>query len=270
MSTKRVKVEWFKHPGALDEAYQQIGMLFAFATDIDKDEVHQVCHEWVKCRDYLHDAVRTQITGKPSSIYGFNFNINNNPNIDLKKTRMLVTKGDMKDAEVGEFKDKMKSALKLLRHFEKRVGISLSKMAEVDTEGSGKKFIAMFSSSPAWLKSPHLVSMYTFLIRLGDKRIEFKDAKSLREGFRKLYELHKSGKLDDNDAKYLGKMHNKLHTIMDKRNSMFIKKEGYHKIYFDDILIRDFHNYGGILSLCDGVTPDKELNEIIKKEWKNV
>lgn len=263
---KKKKLEWFPKPKSLNEIYQQTGMVFAFVS-APKDGL-KVCHEWVKCRDFLHDAVRTQITGKECGIFGFKFDTKLNPPIDLRKTRMVVSKHNLSDATLPQFRQKMVSALAILNHFEKQAGVSLSKMEEIDATGSGKKAVFLFTSPRLWITSPFLVSMYTFLIRLGDKELKFKNARELKKRLKELNDRVKAGKLNDNDAQYLGASWNRLHDIIKKRNTLFPKEKGWHDIYFKDIGISGFHNNCGILSLAKAQTACNEMNKRMKEVMK--
>jgi hypothetical protein len=261
--SKLLTVEWFKNPKHLSEIYQQTGMIFAFVTSPKLGT--KVCHEWVKCRDFLHDAVRSQVTGKSCGIYGFSFDPAQNPNLDMKKMRMLVSKHDLADKTIEDFKNKMKAALVLINHYEKQAKISLSKMQEVNPSGSNKKVIYLFTGSGIWMTSPFLVSMYTFLIRLGDKELKFTTSSELLKEFSDLQEKAKTGKISDNDANYLCASGNKMHFIIKNRNILFPKKDGLHDIFFAGYDINSFHNGCGIRSLSLSQTPDKSLNTRIKE-----
>ena len=259
------KVKWFSgSKESLSEIYQQTGMLFAFMSS-PKDG-GRACHPWVKCRDFMHDAVRAQITMGSCSIYGFNFLAGENPPIDLKKTRILVTKDKVSEMTEAQFKNKMKAALALVNHFEKYAGVSLSKLIKVDPTGSNKENVFLFLGPVMWMQSPFLVSMYTFLIRLGDKELTFKNPADLRKKFKALYDNNKkkaSG--GDNDAGYLGASWNKLHIIIKNRNKLFPKENGVHDIFFKGYDINSFHNRGGIRSLATAYTPDENLNKHIRE-----
>jgi hypothetical protein len=263
---KQITVEWFKAPKSLSEIYQQTGMLFAFISSPGKGS--KVCHEWVKCRDFLHDAMRSQITNTSCAIYGFTFNPTTNPIIDLKKTRMLISKDGLKEEGVAGFKKKMQSGLVLVNHFERYAKVSLSKLEEVDPEGSNKKLVYMFTGPQMWMTSPFLISMYTFLIRLGDKEFEFETVVELQERFKDLHEKYKTGNLLDNDANYIGKSWDKLHLFIKNRTKLFPKKNGVHDIFHGKYNINSFHNGGGIWSLSSAITPDNALNERVKELTK--
>lgn len=260
---EHVKVGWFPKLSNLCEIYQQTGMLFAFVSSPQKGLLQ--CHEWVKCRDFLADAVRSQITNKPCSVYGFVFNTDKNPAIDLNKMRMMVTKPSLTNKNIPEFKKKIRAGLKLLNHFENMIGVSKTKVSEVDTAKQNKyKSIFLFTGSVIWLKSPFLVSMYSFLIRLGDKEISFKNNLELKTKLKELADGHESGKLCDNDANYLRKGWNKLDLIMKNRSKLFPTKNKVHDIYWKPYSINTFHTYTGIFSLFKSFTPDKDLNKKIK------
>ena len=263
VNDEQIKIDWFKKPKSLSEIYQQTGMCFAFVTS--PSEGRRVCHEWVKCRDFLHDAVRVQLTKKPCVVFGFTFNTGVNPPIDLKKMRMLVTKHDMNANGIDSFRHKMANALELVNHFEKVAKVSLTKLEEVDASGSGKPAVFLFTGSSMWMSSPFLVSMYTFLIRLGDKELVFKTAKDLKEKFKNLNDRSKAGELNDNDASYLGVSWDKMHDIITKRDTLFQKKDGFHDVYFKEFDINSFHNSAGLYNLSRATTMDVELNKKMKE-----
>jgi hypothetical protein len=241
-------------------------MLFTFVSSPEKGS--KACHEWVKCRDFLHDAVRSQITRTPCAIYGFTFSSEKNPKIDLKKMRMLISKNGFKEEDAVGFAKKMQAGLALVNHFEDYAKVTLSKLEEMDPEGSNKKLVYMFTGPRMWMTSPFLISMYTFLIRLGDKEIVFKNADDLKEKFKSLHDAFKEGKLSDNDANYLGKSWDKLHVFIKNRTMLFPKKDGVHDVFHGTYNINSFHNYGGIWSLASCQTPDTDLNARVQELTK--
>ena len=261
---KLASVKWFKNPKNLNEIYQQTGTVFAFAS-LQKDSLAQ-CHEWVKCRDFLPDAVRSQITGKKCSIYGFSFDTENNPNIDLDKIRMLVSKGSLNNAGVPKFRKKIKSGLKLLNHFEDIAEVPKTKVVRVDSS-SQKKYKAafLFSGPSMWLSSPFLVSMYTFLIRLGDKELEFTNNEELEKELDSLVLKQEKGKINDNDACYLKNSWNKMKLIIENRSKLFPEKDNVHDVYLEEYTISAFHNRSGLNSLTKCCTMDPKLNIVMKE-----
>lgn len=260
---KQITVEWFKAPRKLSEIYQQTGMIFSFVSSPENGS--QMCHEWVKCRDFLHDAVLAQLTNSPCSVYGFTFNPDLNPKVDMKRMRMIVSKDGLKALDVDNFRTKMQSGLKLLNHFEKYARVSLSKLQELNPKGSNKESVFLFIGPHMWMTSPFLISMYSFLIRLGDKNIEFETVEDLKNQFKILYDNYISGKLSDNDANYIGNSWNKLHLFIKNRIKLFPKKNGVHDIFYAGFRTESFHNSGGIRSLALFQTPDTDLNKRIEE-----
>lgn len=261
---KLTKVQWFKNPQSLAEIYQQTGTVFAFASLQEGDLIQ--CHEWVKCRDFLPDAIRSQMTGKQCSIYGFTFDPKNNPNIGLDKIKMLVSNGGLEKLGIPAFKEKIKSGLKLLNHFEDIADVPKTKVVKVDESGQEKyEAVFLFSGPPMWLSSPFLVSMYTFLIRLGDKELEFTDNTELEKGLKSLVDKQEEGKLNDNDACYLKNSWNKMKLIVENRSELFPEKNNVHDVYWKEYSISEFHNVSGLNSLTRCCTMDSNLNTTMKK-----
>lgn len=268
--SKLTKVEWFKKSSiglGLNEIYQSTGIMFAFVSS-PLNGLCQ-CHEWVKCRDFLPDAAKSQVTNKKCSIYGFTFDPAKNPIVDLNKMRMMVTKIFSKDTnifeKIPEFKQKIKSSLKLLNHFESIAGVTKSKITKVDPTGQDTyKSIFLFTGSVMWMRSPFLISIYSFLIRLGDKEFQFINNAELKTEFKKLAGYHASGKINDNDASYLSNSWDKLDLIIKNRSKLFPIKNKVHDIYWKDYNISQFHNRTGLDSLVKSITPDEALNDMIK------
>ena len=265
MLEKTVTVEWFPSADLLVEAYQQTEFKFSFAGPPDKNEIFKQCHIWTKCRDFLPDAVRATIINKTFSIYGFNFNPNNNPMLDLATMRMLVYKSDLKLANKIEFEDKMFFGLNLLNHYEKIMKINPSILYRVKEDYNDKP-VYLFRGNGEWMRSPFLISLYTFLIRLGDKKIVFRNNQGLMDKYRILITKHALGKIYDNDIGYLNSMWNILHIILENRETLTYSNKSMDPL-FKDLLIDNnlFHNRTGIRSLSQATTPIQERNKTVKK-----
>lgn len=266
------EVEWFKSTGLLNEIYQKTGVVFAFMSADGKQ-----CHPWVKCRDFLHDGVRTQITGETSEIYGFEFVKGVNPEINLKSMHMLVSKNDLKTEEdLSAFDRKIMCGLKLLRHFEKIAKRRYSSIIQIPKANLPKthKAVYLFNGPGMWVSSPFLISMYSFLIRLGDKEIKFKNKDTLMEQLELIAKSPNDvGKnlAVDNDIDYLRICWKHLWKIIEAQKELFTPSEdGLHNIYRNSsISLSAFHNYSGIVSLVKGGSSDKELNIKAKEMFKN-
>lgn len=252
MPSTKLKVKWFKQTD-LGEIYQNVRMQFAFLSS-PKNGSKQ-CHSWAFCRDFLHDAARTQAIGTASNIFGFKFIKNENPPVDMVRTRMLVKQDKLEKKDIPIFEEKLKASLRLLNHYEKMAGISLSKFQKVDDE---KLNVWAFNSPGMWMKAPQLVSMYSLLLRLGDKKFKFKDNEALRKVLKKQSETKKN----DKDSIYLKKCWDKLDLVIKNKDKLFPK--GTYNAY-KNIDINKFHNSSGIFTLC-GFNPSlPELTVKFKK-----
>jgi len=241
----------------LNEIYQPTKMQFSFVS-APKDGSRQ-CHSLAQCRDFLHDAAKAQLTKGSCSIYGFKYAAGSNPAVDLKKMRMLVTKAGLTKDGLKAFEEKMKRAIKLLHHYEGIAGWTKSTLSKVRTD-KPEDNMWLFVGPVGWMKAPSLVSMYTFLIRLGDKDIgEYKTTKDLVARFENLTKTFKGS---DNDVSYLRACFDKMHLVIKHRTKLFTPVA---KTNFFKCELGTLHNNGGIFKLCSYMSPDKDLNNRLKK-----
>ena len=222
----------------LVEIYQVLGIQYAF---LSPDNVQ--CHPWIKCRDFLHDALRCHITGKKEGIYGFSYNPGTNPPLDLEKMRMMVKREPTKaESNAPENTKKMiDSALDIVRCVEDYSGIEPLSDVYYTTED---KDTYVFEGAVDWMESTFMISLYTFLIRLGAKKIKFKDKKELDSKLKKLC----ASRVADNDTNYLKTVLPFIYKIAEKRKELkYVKENG--KRLFEGQTINLFHNYTGIVAL---------------------
>jgi hypothetical protein len=259
MELKRMDVEFWSAPTQFSELYQSTGFKYALLSSPNSGA--KQCHGWVKCRDFLNDAVRNQLTGKTDSIYGFSYNNGTNPAIDMRCTRLLV-KRDVRtknEASSVETKQMMLCALNILRCFERAGKIKpITRLFSVKSNPD----IYVFLGAADWMQSPFLISLYTFLIRLGAKKIEFTTQEELHK---KLEEITKKCvENNDHDISYLKITLPYLMKIINNRSILgYIKKDGSHLMEKQPISY--FHNCTGIVSLCAPQVNIPELKELSKE-----
>lgn len=253
-----VKIQRFKE-GGLSEIYQDVEIKFAFVTS--PKEGYKQCHPLVMCRDFLHDAVSAFLHKTSVSIYGFYYKRGGNPPLDMRKTRMLVKKAGKDSAET--FKAQMKLAKKLLVHYEKMAGLPETKILRV----TGDPSLRLFISSSKWMKAPHLVSLYTLLIRLGARPMSFKTNKELQKEFQRVVKeaekiAREKRKNLVNDLRYLKSTGKWLDLIMVGMDKLVQEKT---IANYPEVHTNTLHNYGGVVSLCGDRHFDKKLKEAFKK-----
>jgi len=258
---KKVDVEFYPSEGGLSEIYQQTGFHFAFVT-APKNGTKQAC-KMVKCRDFLHDAVRAMHQGNSCGIYGFNYNSKADPPIDMRRMRMLVQKPDLKKEDAKAFEEMMKCGLALLNHYEKMAKVSLSKMWKVapkDKNGKVKKEAYLFVGPVFWMKSPFLTSMYTYLIRLGDKLPKFKSHAELMKEFDRIQEEFKKAGKGDNDLRYLVSCKTVMDLVVKNAKTLLFQGKTKDPLLDSKVGINSYHDRGGIVSLCKGIAFDAAVN----------
>lgn len=127
---------------------------------------------WVRCKDFLNDALWAHVGKKTASVYGFSHGPAD-PVIDMTKLVLLV-----RDKTVDA--DKMLAGCKLartvIRAFELKLGFlprtRLYKIENVEKAEAGE---FAFISSGKWLIAPPLISLYGCLARAGRYLPEEKD-----------------------------------------------------------------------------------------------
>ena len=278
-----MKIKWYPDK-EMSEIYQQTGMQFAFLSP-EKDGFRQ-CHPFVLCRDFLHDAVKAHLNKNRWQIYGFEYEYEKYPPLDMSCMRVLVRKKiltsrpkdlrkiskPLKDS-IRKFKRDMDDGLQLLNYYEDVGGLPISTMDE--TKDPNKNSVFIFTGSPVWMTASYLVSLYTFLIRLGDKEFDFKD-NSVERNYERLMGEYAENKYApkhdkkqkdfDNDISYLRKNWDKINIIMTRREELFGKDDELHEGYFNkNIQTGSFHDRCGIYNLCCYGSPEKNLNKKLKE-----
>jgi len=262
---RKVKVEFWKSGGHLSEIYQSTGFKYAFLSS--KADGYKQCHPWVKCRDFLNDAVRNQIAGRNDNIYGFFYTPGTNPPIDLSTMRMLVKRDvDARKQEENASENTLQmmlSAIAIIHCVERYSGIKPITRLYTTAENSDAY---LFFGSPDWVMSPFMVSLYSFLIRLGAKKIKFTNRDELDTELKKLSD--QPVQYGDNDISYLKIVYPYIYNIVRERKRLgYIKEDGTHLMAKTDI--SSFHNYTGIVALCKDKHPNipdlKSLSESVRK-----
>jgi len=244
------------------EEYQPTGFHYAFLSPDNK-----MCHHWIKCRDFLQDALRNQLTGRADAIYSFRYKPGVDPKVDTKRTKILVKKmpTPSNEAQRKEFREMMKCSLKLVNHYEKVHKFSpRSKLLMAKEDKKDFQEIYLFQGPGVWSQGAVMIAIYTFLIRLGHFKIKFSDESSLRKEYEKII----NGKKQTNDARYLKTVYKNLHLALKHKNEHLFKRPGWKKgdkILFHDSRMGSFHHHSGIVSLSQFNTPVQELNDKFRK-----
>lgn len=262
------EIEFLSYPNkSYGEEYQNTGFHFAFMSNED-----MMCHSWIKCRDFLQDALRNQLTGRNDEIYSFNYKPEVDPKIDTKITRLLVKREPTPTSNIEKtnFNEMIKSSLALVNHYEKIYKFSPRSKLISATHKDKDQYVYLFRGPGIWSQGPIMISMYTFLIRLGYFKLNFTDEETLMKEYERIITLGKT--TPTNDMRYLKVIYKNLHKILEHKEKHLFKKKGWrkgNKILFQDDRINKFHSGSGIVALSEFRTPIKDINdkfrEILKK-----
>jgi len=235
-----VKIETFKAKDHLAEIYGSPQMTFSFLS-APKEGNKQCCLP-VRCRDFLQDAIRATLTKKPASIYGFKFDYEKNPKLDILRTRMLIN--IPKERTVLKTADKIiEDGLKLIHYYENLAGIVTKTTVKSNEEG----YVVVGSNF--WMFSPAVISLYTLLFRLGEYDLKFEtDKDDLVKAYESL--VNKKETYSDYAIEYLREVYKVLEDFV-RYYKLSIDGKKFDNIYYEDIPIRSFHGNSGIVSFCN-------------------
>lgn len=262
---KTIDIEVTKKRRTLSEISQAINVMFGFATT--KKQILQCC----KCRDFLHDQVRASLINQRQGIYGMVYDPKVDPPIDLRLMRMVVEYDRTMEGpgsgprkiDDDEFWNVMFKAVEVLRLFEAlteyRSRTNVKRVKEA-------KRMAYFTSPRLWIRAPHMVSLYTLIIRLcarsGICKRNFKTA----EEFIKAVKDEKSVGTSDNDIGYANKCADFMITVVKRHRDLELgSKGGMANTFYNKMEIGSFHNRMGIVSLCKAITAIPSLNDKAKE-----
>jgi len=243
------------------EEYQQTGFHYSFMST-----KNEMCHHWIKCRDFLQDALRNQLTGRNDAIYSFAYKPGADPAVETNKTLMLVKRvpTPSNDAAKKDFDDMMKAALHLVNHYEKAYKFTPRSKLIRATDKDNKEYAYLFKGPGEWSQGSVMIAMYTLLIRLGF----FKPKFITEVGLMKEYEKIINNKTQTNDTRYLKTVYKNLHPALKNRDKHMFKPKGWKKgdkVLFHDSPMSNFHHHSGIVSLSQFNTPVKALNDEFRK-----
>lgn len=250
----------YPNKNSLSEIYQKSTSIFAFVKKVDDDKYVQ-CTQYVKCRDFLNDVIRGILQKSPISIYGFKYNSEIDPVIDMENISLLY-KDPKKDVEPAVIK-----AIKIINYYESVIKENYSSYILVD------KNTAIITGPKIWLRSQVLTSLYTLLFRLAELDFEvnnenIQNLKKVYEDF--ITEQKKEGLPISGDLSYLNRIYKNLDVFLaNYKKVLKLDKNDYDPILLNkSISLHNFHNYTGIVTLLDEQSTlyaDKTRIELFKK-----
>lgn len=196
--------------------------------------------------------------------------------IDIKKTRILLlsrltgdfhnyaNEGNTRKKRRDGFNSWVRQSLHMINYFERLAHWPLSKLAKVDHNLGDMTDIYLFVGSNRWIRSPHMLSLYLLLIRLGRNK-EYKGFRSHKKFIsvsEKLIKKVNPSRYYDiaskmYDCKHLAKVYKKIRIIMKNFDSLFSRSAKYS--FTAAIKGPGLPHMEGITKLAIGETNDHEL-----------
>lgn len=109
-------------------------------------------HDWIKCRDFVAEALFSEFINKPLSIYSFGWAANYEDRPLLSSDTLCVAfRGDL---------CALAANLPMLQDFESKCGMVVSEILETDIEG-----VVILESDIGWRKSTTLLNLYSLIVK---------------------------------------------------------------------------------------------------------
>jgi hypothetical protein len=158
MITDQVSIVWKPKIARVSQVFGK-GVEYALVS-ADNRQIHQ----FVYCKDFLQDTIHAYLNATNLDLYAFRYDGAKSIPVNLDSTKLLIA--SYRDPR---FKQKIDLILEFLNQFEDRLKmrktVAYSCKAPMPTYKRSGVF--MLEGSKRWMKAPPLISLYTFLIRLG-------------------------------------------------------------------------------------------------------
>lgn len=158
MITDQVSILWKPKIARVSQIFGK-GVEYALVS-ADNRQVHQ----FVYCKDFLQDTIHAYLNGTVLDLYSFRYDGGKSIPVTLESTKLLIA--SYRDPK---FKQRIEPILDFLHQIEGRLKMKKTEVFSCKSpmptyKSSG---VYMLEGSKRWMKAPPLISLYTFLIRLG-------------------------------------------------------------------------------------------------------
>lgn len=246
--------------------YDFYDIKIAFCTAPNKNGQIRVVKYFDPCRETVCSLLRDQLDDDHKVKY----------TIDTKKTRLLFfskASNNYTERSIKNFASKsnrqMLNALKIANHLESRYNWARTKMQKVEFKNKipygtmdikDRINMYMVVGSSKWLKSPHLLSLYMLIFRLGYRG--FKSNFKNHEEF--LQRLNAYANTQKVDAYYVRTFQDKIDVLLGNYNRLFGKRT-LKSLYSRKLLINNTGHFEsgyneGIQRLCTGFSNDMDIS----------
>jgi len=230
------------------------GMEYAL---VSKD--YKQCHDFIMCKDFLHDVVFSTLNNKQIGIYKFRFNPLTDPRPCLNKIRLLITNSKDK-----KFAQKIPGCLDFINQIENRMKIKKSIVRNCwrPQEPYQSAGVFLFEGSKRWIQAPPMLSLYSLLLRVGLSHTigdTFEETiHKIKNGLTKTSQKYDRKWLDGIDPAF-----EKLFRLGDRRIFHKNIQENYPK----KLIIDTVHNRLGIVGFSADILYDAIGQSVVVPHW---
>lgn len=252
------------------------GVRMAFCTAPDAKNQIDIVDRADQCRETIVDHVRRQLQDTPNSK-------KRELNIDMNRTRLILfskTSAHNQERTIKAFNTRrnreMLVGLKLVNHYERKYGWPRTKMQKLHngkiisggTDVSNTIHMYMVVGSSRWMKSPHLLSLYLLLLRLGIRgfKADFNTHTQLTKELEAFIANNSRGNgVRRGDAAHVRVTYKKWDLLLKSYNKLFNKRTT-KSLYDKKSLVNPGAAFSeGIRKLCDGRSHDLDISHKFAK-----
>lgn len=253
--TYKRHIRWYDGPHhyTILQIYKK-GIEFALVSD-----KYEQCHQFVWCKDFLHDVIYSAVNNAGFLIYRFNYSPFNDPRPCLKELRLLVS-----NAKDNRLRKLLPACLDFLHQIEDRLGIPHTTIREVANPepDRSKAGVFLFRGHRRWLHSAPMLSLYMLLLRVGLSHTAGKPFTETIQGLKdkliKPYQPRDPQWLIDSESAF-----HKILRIGDKR----IFYRDIKNNYPPNLIIDQVHNCFGILGFANDMLKHKLRKPVPVPYW---
>ncbi len=267
---KTIKLETSKASGIINQPYSTVEKVsFSTCTEI-KDGFARMLTSFIYCREgvighfsrFFSNSFDNEYIGDygGGKLYG-------HEDMPRNKTSMAAhfSIGKKVRRRTRELDSYIKRSINLLNHYEIRNKWALSEVYKTKHDAGKADCIYLFKSSKWWMTSPHTLSLYMLLIRLGRNKIFDKVDKSTSNS--ELLSIFEGAHYDTFDShRFDGDRPKMWNLFLDKRKEIYGKREqkGLFTFSQDSYTVR----IDGISALCAGNSQDRRVKDKFKELCK--
>lgn len=267
---KTIKLETSKDSGIINQPYTTNEKVsFSTCTEI-KDGSARMLTCFVYCREGVIGHFSRFFSEKFDNEYRSDYNdgkLYDHEDMPKSKTSMAAhfSTGKKVRRRIKELDSYVERSVNLLNHYERRNKWGLSEVYKTKHDAGKADCIYLFKSSKWWMTSPHTLSLYMLLIRMGKNKIFDKVDKSTSNS--ELLSILKGANDEVHDShRFSGDRPKAWNLFLDNRKEIYGKREQKNIFTFsqDSYTVR----IDGISSLCSGNSQDRRVKEKFKELCK--